>query len=135
MGRSSQEERQVGGMIVEKQATLLEDNTYIYHVGMKQCTFSVYTYVPEVCVNETGLNDSARQQNPCTYINMYICTYIYTYCRLPKIPPRLLHITFKQKWGGGICLNISLVLSGRMSSSFTERVLWEISGICVDIKS
>ena len=64
----------------------------------------------------------------------------------------LLHITLRQKWGGGIYSNIQLVLSIHppmlharstitmtatafwKSSSFAECVLQEISGACVDTK-
>ena len=68
--------------------------------------------------------------------------------------PSLLHTTLKQKWGGGVCLNIHFVSCIRPSCcsshtcsaivtittafwknvSFDERVLQEISCACVDTK-
>ena len=110
MGRSSHKER-VGRRNDSGEIAHYMGITHTYHVGMKQCTFSVYTYVPEVHVNETDLNDSARWQSPL-YVHTYLHIYIRTYRRLPKIcpPPTLAHY-FEAKLGRGHLLKnlISLV--------------------------
>ena len=82
---------------------------------------------------------------------------VVIYCKLSKItPPLLLHTTLRQSGEGGLaqmisqsdayaptlflamlCTTMTITTTATAlwkNSSFTERVLWEISGICVNTK-